>query len=364
VLDLNIEQDKIEEPYKPMLRIATPIFEGKEKKGILILNYLAQEIINELDVDVVLGQGDYGKPELLNTDGYWLSSNIPEREWGFMFEDKQDLTLTKINPTLWNLIKSNSEGQVLLSDGLYTFSTIVPIDNFNLEWKLYRFIPNSILYEESNKVKDRLIYFNIVIILLLFLAVTLNIVFFSKVIKGSIAQKKYQYLFNNSQEAIMTISPPDWKFTDGNPATIKLFGLKDGEQLKIITPGDLSPQYQPNGELSSDKAREMIQKALDNGFHTFDWVHKKINGEEFSAVVTLNKVQVNDEVFLQGMVRDVTDEKKQEELLRKSVNETAKALAESERLNKSMTGRELAMIELKKKNRELEEKLKNIKLRL
>ena len=44
-LDLNIENDEIEKPYKPVIRFATPVFDANGKKrGIIILNYLAQRI--------------------------------------------------------------------------------------------------------------------------------------------------------------------------------------------------------------------------------------------------------------------------------------------------------------------------------
>ena len=42
-IDLNVEHGKIELPYKPMLRIATPLFDDKgNRKGIFILNLLVK----------------------------------------------------------------------------------------------------------------------------------------------------------------------------------------------------------------------------------------------------------------------------------------------------------------------------------
>ena len=43
--DLNVENGKVEEPIKPTIRIATPIFdENNDKQGILIFNYVANSI--------------------------------------------------------------------------------------------------------------------------------------------------------------------------------------------------------------------------------------------------------------------------------------------------------------------------------
>ncbi len=47
-LDLNIEHDKIEEPYKPMLRLATPVADRQGvKRGIVIINYFGSDMLQE-----------------------------------------------------------------------------------------------------------------------------------------------------------------------------------------------------------------------------------------------------------------------------------------------------------------------------
>ncbi len=164
---------------------------------------------------------------------------------------------------------------------------------------------------------------------------------------------RYKYLFQFSQDAIMTLSPPDWKFTDGNPATLKIYGLKSEEELRSITPGDVSPEHQPDGQLSSVKAKAMIELAMEKGNNTFEWVHKKLNGPEFLANVTLTKIEIGGQTILQAVVRDITNEKSSSESIKKSVEETKKALDEAQRLNNLMVGRELEMLKLKKEISEL-----------
>jgi len=315
--------------------------------GIVILNYLAGDILNDLEQHTDVS-GSTVEAELVDKNGYWLNSNNKENEWGFMFPDKKDVTLANIRPDIWQKINESDEGEFLLSDGLYTFSTIVPASGFDLKWKIYVFSPNNIVYQESNAVLKQLILIGLVFLLLVTSVVTVVILFIKRKDKENSLQKKYQYLFDNSHEAIMTLVPPDWKFSDGNPSTMNLFGLKDLSELRGVNPGDLSPEYQPDGRLSKDKVKEMIELALKNGYNVFDWVHKKMHGEEFLAVVTLNKINFGGQEYLQALVRDVTQEKKKEQLLEQTTKETKKALDEAERLNKLMVGRELEMIELKK----------------
>lgn len=46
-IDLNREQGKIEVPYKPTLRYASPVFDAKgDRKGIFVLNVLAEKFLN------------------------------------------------------------------------------------------------------------------------------------------------------------------------------------------------------------------------------------------------------------------------------------------------------------------------------
>ncbi|HRZ34055.1 MAG TPA: CHASE domain-containing protein [Candidatus Moranbacteria bacterium] len=153
------------------------------------------------------------------------------------------------------------------------------------------------------------------------------------------SEERYRALFTESKDAMMTIIPGKG-FLSGNWATVKLFGCRDEKDFMSKTPADLSPEYQPDGAKSIDKSREMMQLALENGSHLFEWTHKRKDGTEFPATVLLSKVEKGEKTFLQATVRDITIQKKAEEEIKKK-NE------ELERLNKAMVGRELKMIDLK-----------------
>jgi PAS domain S-box-containing protein len=120
------------------------------------------------------------------------------------------------------------------------------------------------------------------------------------------AENKFKTLYETSSDAIMTLEPPSWKFTSGNPATIKMFNCKDEKQFISLGPWDISPEKQPDGQLSSDKAKKMIEKAMKEGKNYFEWAHKRYKGEEFSATVLLTKVGEGEKAYLQATVRDLT----------------------------------------------------------
>ena len=124
-LDLNVEQDKIEVPYKPMLRVATPVTNSQGvKRGIVILNFNGQVM---LDSFAAAAPTAADHTMLLNNEGYWLKSPKTADEWGFMFK-RTDLSLAAHTPARWAEIRSMDSGQKILADGLWTWQTIYPLD--------------------------------------------------------------------------------------------------------------------------------------------------------------------------------------------------------------------------------------------
>jgi PAS domain S-box-containing protein len=129
------------------------------------------------------------------------------------------------------------------------------------------------------------------------------------------SEEKYRVLYESSRDAMMTLAPPEWKFTAGNPAAIALYGARDEREFVTAGPGSLSPEYQPDGELSSVKARRMIATAMERGSHFFEWAHRKFSGEEFFTTVLLTRMTYRGQPFLQATVRDITEHRRAEQAL-------------------------------------------------
>ena len=123
-MDLNVENGKIEQPLKPMIRVGTPIFSKNGKKaGILLLNYFAENLLFAFSEHT---HNSSTKPWLLNNEGYWLKGESAEMEWGFMY--KNTLTsMSRLYPESWLKIMASKEGQFLDNIGLWTFTTIYPL---------------------------------------------------------------------------------------------------------------------------------------------------------------------------------------------------------------------------------------------
>ncbi|MCK4912875.1 MAG: PAS domain S-box protein, partial [Candidatus Omnitrophica bacterium] len=126
------------------------------------------------------------------------------------------------------------------------------------------------------------------------------------------SEEKFRALYEYSNDAIMILASPDWRFISGNSATIKMFGVENEAEFVSMGLWELSPKYQPEGQLSSVKSMAMIKEALTCGSKFFEWKHKRLNGSEFFATVLLTKMQLGDIETVQATVRDITERKKAE----------------------------------------------------
>ena len=100
------------------------------------------------------------------------------------------------------------------------------------------------------------------------------------------------------------------------PAALAMFRLEDEAQLHSFAPGQLSPERQPDGRLSSEAAREAIAIAVREGVHFFEWTHRRADGETFPGTILLARIELGGRSFLQATIRDITAQKQAEEAVR------------------------------------------------
>lgn len=137
---------------------------------------------------------------------------------------------------------------------------------------------------------------------------------------------RYRSLFESSRDAIMIVGPPFWEFISGNTSALQMFKVGDEAEFISFGPWGLSPQMQLDGRASAEKAKEMIETAIREGSHFFEWVHKRITGEEFFASVLLTRVELGGKIFVQATVRDITERKKAAEEREKLIVELRASL--------------------------------------
>ncbi len=126
------------------------------------------------------------------------------------------------------------------------------------------------------------------------------------------SEEKFRSLFESSRDALMILAAPDWKFTSGNKAAIKLFNMKDEKGFVAGYPWEYSPKFQSDGQLSEDKAKKIIERVIKEGSYLFDWTHKRLSGDVFPAMVLLTCFKYNKKIFVQANIREVSEQKKME----------------------------------------------------
>ncbi len=132
------------------------------------------------------------------------------------------------------------------------------------------------------------------------------------------SEERYRRFFENQRDALMTIAPPEWKFTSANTSTLELFGYEFLKDFLTLGPSDVSPEKQPDGSLSSEKARKMIAISMKKGSHFFEWMHARRNGELFPCTVLLTYIEDHSGPLVLATVRDISERKRAEEQIKLS----------------------------------------------
>jgi len=96
------------------------------------------------------------------------------------------------------------------------------------------------------------------------------------------------------------------KFVECNECTLKMFGVTR-EQIVGQPPYRFSPLTQPDGRDSRESAIEKINAAIAGVPQFFEWTHSRFDDTTFDAEVSLNRFELEGRVFVQAIVRDVSE---------------------------------------------------------
>jgi signal transduction histidine kinase/DNA-binding response OmpR family regulator len=121
--DLYVNQGRLDQPLKPAIRLAEPIFDAAgRRRGVVVINYLGSQLLDNLRQ---ISAANQHRLRVLNAGGYWLRSGNPEDEWGFQLPGRADRTLARTDPALWREIAAQPEGQAPYHGGWFTWQHVV-----------------------------------------------------------------------------------------------------------------------------------------------------------------------------------------------------------------------------------------------
>lgn len=128
----------------------------------------------------------------------------------------------------------------------------------------------------------------------------------------------FRLLFERSADAILLFDPVAKVFVDCNEAALKMMRATAREQLLQVGPAGLSPRLQADGRSSDERARETTEIALAQGTHRFEWLSRRLDGEEFPVEVSLTVIRSGDHPLIAATCRDISQFKAHQDALRRS----------------------------------------------
>lgn len=154
----------------------------------------------------------------------------------------------------------------------------------------------------------------------------------------------FMALFEGANDAIIIID--DEKFKMCNKRTLELFGANSYDELIGKKPWEYSPELQPDGTPSIDRARVYIQLTIDGHPQRFFWKHLRSDGVAIDTEVSLSRIEIEGtEVQIQAIVRDVSDTLRNTRAL-KDRERVVHALLDSTADSAILIDSDLAIVEL------------------
>ena len=118
-------------------------------------------------------------------------------------------------------------------------------------------------------------------------------------------------IFESAYDAIFLLKAG--KFVRCNKRTLEIFGCADTSEILGHSPEEFSPVHQPDGRVSAEVVAEYDRQILAGHPRRFEWVHLRRNGTLFYSEVSLSAVKLGGELYIQSIVRDISDRKHAEQ---------------------------------------------------
>lgn len=299
-IDLNIENKKVEIPYKPTLRAILPIDKNNQFGGILIINYFMKDFLEKF-VDMPLYD-----TILLNGDGYPLIHFDKNKNWGFYNKNKYNIS-NEYKTKYQNIISQ----KVFQTDSFVSrqFDTQIA-DGLIMILQLKK----EYLQREVDKHNLQYLVVFIIVLVVAFVAIYFVAKIVQKLVhKLSLSEKlnkklkelntQLNTILNTSKDGIALVDI-DMKF---------LFFNKSYCEMTKYTYEELQTKscFSMTQKEDVSKVESMLKKLLKKGYiNNFEKRCINKNGEEFIVLSSL--VLMPDKQRILIITKDITQLKKQE----------------------------------------------------
>lgn len=158
-IDLNVENNRIEQPFQPTMRVAMPLHAPDGSlAAVLVLNIAITELSTSFRRETT--------PEnpvlFADHEGYWLKAPRPELEWGFQL-DRPGARIDRYELALTDVLRQPERQQILSSSGLWSLGSVnlpelpgvaLPGERGQHEFNgllIATFVPDAVLQEATRR---------------------------------------------------------------------------------------------------------------------------------------------------------------------------------------------------------------------
>ena len=279
--DLNMERGQIEIPYKPMIRLGKSYRTSDGNiNGMMILNVNGKIILDDI---AQLNSHTNDSVFLLNRDGYYLHSEETDKNFAFMFPDKQDVGFFNDFKNEWELILQGEE-IIITDEGHFYIKEISLLDPMYYrsspnEFYLVMYVPESEVHRADGELNKSVLISGVFLIpLSLLLGWSFGItrarnIFYKKQLEENASRDSLTGLYNHRM-IIHLLNQ-----------MIGLSKRKD-EQLSIvfIDVNNLKKVNDQFGHKMGDKMLIAAADSLKDSARTTDLV-ARLGGDEFLIVL-------------------------------------------------------------------------------
>ncbi|MCL2662401.1 MAG: PAS domain-containing protein [Oscillospiraceae bacterium] len=120
----------------------------------------------------------------------------------------------------------------------------------------------------------------------------------------------------------LTIFDENFKFIDCNEAVLNLYGVTKEFYSTFFGSASHSPEFQPDGSNSREKAMEVIQRVMKGETVKLEWVHCLPDGTHFPVDLTMSRIRRGNKYVGLGYIYDMREQKQMVQKLLDADEET------------------------------------------
>lgn len=120
------------------------------------------------------------------------------------------------------------------------------------------------------------------------------------------SEERYRKVFDSTPDAVVLMR--NNAMVDCNEAALRIYGCTL-EEFSQYPPPKFWANTQSDGSISTESCWRYLTPALKGMPQRFEWRHRRFNGEEFDAEVSLNRITIDNAPYLVASLRDISERK-------------------------------------------------------